>query len=215
MLPSAASLARRIICCASQRHLLTVARCGCAAFGLSPKQFLPPSDSRTCRFRAHQVHSVSECGKSIQVHKSRLQSRKDVHTMEAILSAAYDSYDGIVIDAAELPADPAQFHMLLQRSLQVRLPSCERPLWSAGFRVGRYRPAACRANNRLRGCLQTWREQKKRGIWLKVPVQKASLINIAVDAGFSFHHAEPDYLMLTHWLPATESTLPPNASHQV
>lgn len=37
----------------------------------------------------------------------------------------------------------------------------------------------------------------------------------AVEAGFVFHHAEPDYVMLTRWLPATENKLPHNASHQV
>lgn len=33
--------------------------------------------------------------------------------------------------------------------------------------------------------------------------------------GFIFHHAETDYVMLTHWLPDTPSSLPANASHQV
>ena len=33
--------------------------------------------------------------------------------------------------------------------------------------------------------------------------------------GFKFHHAEADYVMLTHWLQDTPSSLPSNASHQV
>ena len=33
--------------------------------------------------------------------------------------------------------------------------------------------------------------------------------------GFVYHHAEPDYIMLTYWIPESPSTLPPNASHQV
>ena len=36
-----------------------------------------------------------------------------------------------------------------------------------------------------------------------------------VQAGFIFHHAESEYLMLTLWLPDEPCTLPPNASHQV
>lgn len=52
-------------------------------------------------------------------------------------------------------------------------------------------------------------------MWLKIPIDRAVLINSAVEAGFIFHHAETSYVMLTLWLPATESTLPANASHQV
>jgi hypothetical protein len=39
--------------------------------------------------------------------------------------------------------------------------------------------------------LQEWHEAGKRGIWLKVPVAKASLIAPAIEVGsFKFHHAE-------------------------
>jgi hypothetical protein len=37
---------------------------------------------------------------------------------------------------------------------------------------------------------QRWREEGKRGIWLKIPAQKAQYVGIAVDCGFEFHHAE-------------------------
>lgn len=33
--------------------------------------------------------------------------------------------------------------------------------------------------------------------------------------GFSYHHAEPNYLMLKYWIPETINTLPANASHRV
>lgn len=36
-----------------------------------------------------------------------------------------------------------------------------------------------------------------------------------LQAGFRFHHAEPDYLMLVNWIPNTPDTLPANASHRV
>lgn len=63
--------------------------------------------------------------------------------------------------------------------------------------------------------LASWRQRGYRGIWLKVPADKAHVIGQAVDAGFEFHHAEQAYVMLTLWLPDTENKLPPNASHQV
>lgn len=33
--------------------------------------------------------------------------------------------------------------------------------------------------------------------------------------GFYYHHAEPNYLMLVHWLPKTANTIPANATHRV
>ncbi|KAL4858595.1 Nudix hydrolase 2 [Chlorella vulgaris] len=67
----------------------------------------------------------------------------------------------------------------------------------------------------LTTALASWRQRGYRGIWLKVPADKAHVIGQAVDAGFEFHHAEQAYVMLTLWLPDTENKLPPNASHQV
>jgi ADP-ribose pyrophosphatase YjhB (NUDIX family) len=60
-----------------------------------------------------------------------------------------------------------------------------------------------------------WKDAGLRGIWLKIPLNKAHYVGHAVDAGFEYHHAEPGYLMLTQWLPQSENKLPPNASHQV
>lgn len=63
--------------------------------------------------------------------------------------------------------------------------------------------------------LQTWRKQGKKGVWLKIPIDKLSYAVTARDFGFAMHHAEKDYLMMTHWLSSDDSTLPPNASHQI
>ncbi|KAI5058283.1 hypothetical protein GOP47_0026453 [Adiantum capillus-veneris] len=67
----------------------------------------------------------------------------------------------------------------------------------------------------LRTSLAHWKDQSKRGIWLKLPIDKSNLVPLAVEEGFIYHHAEKDYLMLTYWIPEEESTLPANASHQV
>lgn len=67
----------------------------------------------------------------------------------------------------------------------------------------------------LRASILNWRQQEKRGIWLKLPIQLASLVQPAVEEGFWYHHAEPSYLMLVYWIPATQSTLPVNATHRV
>ncbi|XP_042479305.1 nudix hydrolase 2-like isoform X3 [Macadamia integrifolia] len=67
----------------------------------------------------------------------------------------------------------------------------------------------------LRASLSQWKRQGKKGIWIKIPIELANLVEAAVKEGFRFHHAEPKYLMLAHWLPETPNTLPANVTHQV
>ncbi|KAL9691411.1 hypothetical protein QQ045_011833 [Rhodiola kirilowii] len=67
----------------------------------------------------------------------------------------------------------------------------------------------------LKASLDLWRKQEKNGIWLHLPLNLASLVEPAVQEGFIYHHAEPEYLMLVHWLPSKPDTLPANASHRV
>lgn len=68
----------------------------------------------------------------------------------------------------------------------------------------------------LSSCLETWRREGKRGIWLRVPKQVACLVDPAVMLGFEFHHAQPGYVMLTRWLPESgPSSLPPYPHHQL
>lgn len=67
----------------------------------------------------------------------------------------------------------------------------------------------------LKHSLQAWKLSGKRGVWLKIPSDKMSFAASAIESGFVMHHAENDYLMLTHWLSEDENKLPPNASHQI
>ena len=67
----------------------------------------------------------------------------------------------------------------------------------------------------LDASLAAWKAAGRRGVWLQVPLEKASFVGLAVKAGFTFHHAEPGYIMLTTWLPGGPSPLPANATHQV
>ncbi|KAJ8898586.1 hypothetical protein K2173_001483 [Erythroxylum novogranatense] len=67
----------------------------------------------------------------------------------------------------------------------------------------------------LRASLSKWRQQGKKGVWIKLPLGLAHLVKPVVQEGFWYHHAETDYLMLVRWLPDTPVTLPVNASHRV
>lgn len=67
----------------------------------------------------------------------------------------------------------------------------------------------------LRASMLEWKRQGKRGVWIKLQIGLANLVETAVKEGFKFHHAEPKYLMLVYWIPNTENTIPANASHRV
>eukprot|EP01095_Lingulamoeba_sp_RSL-Kostka_P016342 TRINITY_DN7969_c0_g1_i1.p1 TRINITY_DN7969_c0_g1~~TRINITY_DN7969_c0_g1_i1.p1 ORF type:complete len:297 (+),score=91.16 TRINITY_DN7969_c0_g1_i1:95-985(+) len=56
--------------------------------------------------------------------------------------------------------------------------------------------------------INVWREENRKGIWLKIPIEKSKLIPKAIEQEFIFHHAKKDYVMLTLWLPESESPLP-------
>ncbi|KAK4847018.1 hypothetical protein QYF36_024398 [Acer negundo] len=67
----------------------------------------------------------------------------------------------------------------------------------------------------LGSSLSYWIQQKKRGVWIKLPIEFSNLVEPTVKEGFRYHHAESDYLMLVKWIPETSDTLPSNASHRV
>ncbi|KAF8702896.1 hypothetical protein HU200_032732 [Digitaria exilis] len=68
---------------------------------------------------------------------------------------------------------------------------------------------------RLAASLSYWKSVGKKGVWLKLPVDRAEFVPLAVKEGFKYHHAEESYLMLTYWIPDEPNMLPANASHQV
>jgi len=68
---------------------------------------------------------------------------------------------------------------------------------------------------KLASSMAVWRERGRRGVWLPIPSARPELIAVAQKQGFTFHHAEPDYLMMCTWLAEGESMLPANASHSI
>lgn len=67
----------------------------------------------------------------------------------------------------------------------------------------------------LKASISHWRQQGKKGVWIKLPIELVHLVQAAVEEGFWYHHAEPKYLMLVYWIPDTVHTLPINATHRV
>ncbi|GMH05814.1 hypothetical protein Nepgr_007654 [Nepenthes gracilis] len=67
----------------------------------------------------------------------------------------------------------------------------------------------------LGASMSQWRQQGKKGVWLKLPIGLVNLVEVAVKEGFWYHHAEQSFLMLVYWIPKTVCTIPANASHRV
>ena len=66
----------------------------------------------------------------------------------------------------------------------------------------------------LETCLQQWRSDGYRVVWLHLPLARAMLIPVAVDAGFTFHHADEQGAMLTFQL-EKGAFVPPYATHYI
>ncbi|GLJ35238.1 hypothetical protein SUGI_0709120 [Cryptomeria japonica] len=81
--------------------------------------------------------------------------------------------------------------------------------------VGNMQNDATRFATSLKASLFQWARQAKRAVWIKVPKEQATLVPVAIEAGFWYHHAEPSYVMLVYWIPQIPCTIPHNASHQV
>ncbi|MFQ6662992.1 hypothetical protein Gotur_030669, partial [Gossypium turneri] len=115
-----------------------------------------------------------------------------------ILDSFDDEYGGVIVDSERLPANPNVFASMLSFSIShwkskvIQISVCALfSLPPKSLTIG------------------------KKGIWLKLPVEKSDLVPVAVKEGFEYHHAERGYVMLTYWLPEGPSMLPANASHQV
>ncbi|KAB2637634.1 nudix hydrolase 2-like [Pyrus ussuriensis x Pyrus communis] len=67
----------------------------------------------------------------------------------------------------------------------------------------------------LTSSIAHWKLQGKKGVWIKLPIERVNLVEVAVKEGFWYHHAEPKYLMLVYWIPQSSHTLPSNATHRV
>src|SRR5258708_565129 len=66
----------------------------------------------------------------------------------------------------------------------------------------------------LQRSLAAWRADGKRLVWLGVPIARAALIPVAVEAGFVFHHSNEGDLMLVCRL-VEHAFVPTHATHYI
>ena len=62
--------------------------------------------------------------------------------------------------------------------------------------------------------MEAFRSAGIRAVWLRVATEACRLVPVAIDQGFLPHHAAPDHITFTAWLPKDKpSRLPPGPSH--
>ena len=64
----------------------------------------------------------------------------------------------------------------------------------------------------IEAAIDEWRAGELKLIWLEIPIEKARLIPVATESGFSFHHADEDSLTLTYRV-QTDAFIPTYATH--
>ncbi len=94
------------------------------------------------------------------------------------------------------------------------LESTVNPFRGAVINPERLPGDALEFRRRLSHSLAVWRSEGFLTVWLEAPVAKAALVPVAVEAGFSYHHASEDYLLLTLRL-VEGAHIPPYASHYI
>lgn len=63
--------------------------------------------------------------------------------------------------------------------------------------------------------LAHFKEEKVKGVYIEVTMEQCAIIGASKELGFSFHHAEGDYVTLQKWVPDSPSKLPHYATHYV
>ena len=69
-------------------------------------------------------------------------------------------------------------------------------------------------SKQLEHSLSAWQADGFKVVWLEIPISKAALVPVAVEAGFSFHHAKETYVLLTLRL-VEGAFIPPYATHYI
>ncbi|XP_045615353.2 uncharacterized protein [Procambarus clarkii] len=67
----------------------------------------------------------------------------------------------------------------------------------------------------LLASLNHWIEEKIRGVWFKVDLQHAEWVPVLAKHGFTYHHAQSQFVMMVKWLAVSEPNNIPRYAHNV
>ena len=68
---------------------------------------------------------------------------------------------------------------------------------------------------RMETTIAYFRKEKVKGVYIEVSMEQCAIIGASKELGFSFHHAEGDFVTLQKWVPDSPSKLPYYATHYV
>ncbi len=66
----------------------------------------------------------------------------------------------------------------------------------------------------LRHSLGSWAKDGYKVVWLELPIARANLVPVAANAGFEYHHAKSEYVLMTLQL-ERGAFIPPYATHYI
>ncbi|KAI6205483.1 Nudix hydrolase 8 [Aphelenchoides besseyi] len=70
-------------------------------------------------------------------------------------------------------------------------------------------PTVDEAREKLVHSIEHWKKSKINGVWFEVDIKHSFWVPILVENGFTYHHAQPNQVTLTRWLPEDRpSSLP-------
>lgn len=67
----------------------------------------------------------------------------------------------------------------------------------------------------LEASVNQWRKDGIRALWFRVDIHHTDWVPILAKHGFVFHHAQPDFVMMVRWLPASEPDNIPGYAHNM
>ena len=73
---------------------------------------------------------------------------------------------------------------------------------------------AGRFRRRLADAMDDWADAGYKVAWLEIPIDKAALVGVAAEAGFTYHHAAENYAMMTLQI-EKGAYIPPYATHYI
>lgn len=96
----------------------------------------------------------------------------------------FDTYSGVTIDLRKLSTDSSLNNNKNSEVLDLFDPN--------------------KFESKMKKSIYTWKQEGKKGIWIKIPTEHSSLIPVLTssECGFDFHHAEKGLVILTKWLPS-------------
>lgn len=133
------------------------------------------------------------------------------------LGPLFRQFQGLCYTFSRSPTgeqEPSKIHEIAEKIMVQALSYKANPFGGVVIDPQNLPEASQDFRTKLRRSIDLWRSDGVLVVWLEIPIKQAALVPLAVDAGFTYHHAGDDYLLLTCSL-VEGSHIPPYASHYI